>query len=150
MSGYKQAGPLPGAHGRLHPEAEGLPFWLNSVYDPPTDTIRKIIKSGVEGFCSHDWPDDTPLPESCPECDKIIDEIIPDLTAHFSEQVRAAERLAVRLALGKVLFILENELDGLWTGNETDVPEVHFSEVAFTAALDHIRALNPATLGGWK
>jgi hypothetical protein len=30
------------------------------------------VRSAVENYCGHSWPDDAPLPEVCPECDLIV------------------------------------------------------------------------------
>ena len=35
-------------------------------------SAQERVRDAVENYCGHSWPDDMPLPEVCPECDKIV------------------------------------------------------------------------------
>lgn len=46
-------------------------------------TIKGAIRSAVDNYCAHSWPDDVELPEHCPECEKIVNEVIHNLAKLF-------------------------------------------------------------------
>jgi hypothetical protein len=42
------------------------------------DGLREKVRSAVENYCAHSWPDNKPLPDFCPECNKIVEAVLAE------------------------------------------------------------------------
>lgn len=65
--------------------------------DAKIEEVRELLRSGVGNYCGHAWPDDVPLPDECPECEKMVNELLAPLLALVEQRVAqtAAEILLI-------------------------------------------------------
>ncbi len=67
------------AHARQRRNAREIEASASREPEPSTDLQK--IRDAVENFCGHDWPDGKPLPDFCPECDKIAQAVMGTLVS---------------------------------------------------------------------